>query len=171
MAVSFRVKMYAAKGKQLYHGRLFSGAALYNRNWLRALSVLLVPRYSVFISCTRIGKIPSLPQGTIARTKCGDMESGGVIHIGRTNFRNDDRLFGIKHEDRFSHLYIIGKTGTGKSTLIETMALQDLERGNGFALIDPHGDLVGRIAAFRHLSICVKSCANRLGTKQAALSD
>jgi hypothetical protein len=41
----------------------------------------------------------------------------------------------------------IGKTGTGKSTLIETMALQDLERGNGFALIDPHGDLVGRIAA------------------------
>ena len=43
--------------------------------------------------------------------------------------------------------YVIGKTGAGKSTLIETMALQDLERGNGFALIDPHGDLVARIAA------------------------
>ncbi len=56
-------------------------------------------------------------------------------------------MFGIKDEDRFSHLYIIGKTGTGKSTLLETMALQDLERGNGFALIDPHGDLVARIAA------------------------
>jgi type IV secretory pathway TraG/TraD family ATPase VirD4 len=70
-----------------------------------------------------------------------------VTHIGRINFRNDDRVFGIKHEDRFSHVYIIGKTGTGKSTLIETMALQDLERGNGFALIDPHGDLVARIAA------------------------
>jgi hypothetical protein len=69
------------------------------------------------------------------------------MHIGRTNFRNDDRLFGIKHEDRFSHVYVIGKTGTGKSTLLETMALQDLERGNGFALIDPHGDLVARIAA------------------------
>src|SRR5213078_5414900 len=41
----------------------------------------------------------------------------------------------------------IGKTGTGKSSLIETMALQDLERGNGFALIDPHGDLVARVAA------------------------
>jgi hypothetical protein len=75
------------------------------------------------------------------------MESGRVIHIGRTDFRNDDRLFGIKHEDRFSHLYIIGKTGTGKSTLLETMALQDLQCGNGFALIDPHGDLVSRIAA------------------------
>ena len=75
------------------------------------------------------------------------MDEDDVIHIGRIDFRNDDRVFGIKHEDRFSHVYVIGKTGTGKSTLIETMALQDLERGNGFALIDPHGDLVARVAA------------------------
>jgi hypothetical protein len=69
------------------------------------------------------------------------MDGGHVLHFARVDFRNDNRLFGIKHEDRFSHVYIIGKTGTGKSTLIETMALQDLERGNGFALIDPRGDL------------------------------
>jgi ABC-type phosphate/phosphonate transport system ATPase subunit len=68
-------------------------------------------------------------------------DGGQVTHIGRIDFRNDDRLFGIKHEDRFSHVYVIGKTGTGKSTLLETMALQDLESGNGFALIDPHGDI------------------------------
>jgi type IV secretory pathway TraG/TraD family ATPase VirD4 len=70
-----------------------------------------------------------------------------AIHFARVDFRNDGRVFGIKTEDRFSHVYVIGKTGTGKSTLLETMALQDLERGNGFALIDPHGDLVARIAA------------------------
>jgi type IV secretory pathway TraG/TraD family ATPase VirD4 len=75
------------------------------------------------------------------------MDPGDVIRIGRVDFRNDDRVFGIKDEDRFLHVYVIGKTGTGKSTLIETMALQDLERGNGFALIDPHGDLVARVAA------------------------
>jgi hypothetical protein len=75
------------------------------------------------------------------------MTGNHVTHFARVDFRNDNRLFGIKHEDRFSHVYIIGKTGTGKSTLMETMALQDLERGNGFALIDPHGDLVERIAA------------------------
>jgi hypothetical protein len=69
------------------------------------------------------------------------------IHFARVDFRNDDRVFGIKNEDRFLHVYVIGKTGTGKSTLIETMAVQDLERGNGFALIDPHGDLVARVAA------------------------
>jgi hypothetical protein len=75
------------------------------------------------------------------------MDADHVMHLGRIAFRNDERLFGIKNEDRFFHVYIIGKTGTGKSTLIESMALQDLERGNGFALIDPHGDLVARIAA------------------------
>jgi type IV secretory pathway TraG/TraD family ATPase VirD4 len=75
------------------------------------------------------------------------MSTNDVTHFARVNFRHDDRLFGIKTEDRFSHIYIIGKTGTGKSTLVETMALQDLEHGNGFALIDPHGDLVARVAA------------------------
>jgi type IV secretory pathway TraG/TraD family ATPase VirD4 len=75
------------------------------------------------------------------------MSASRVISFARVDFRNDGRVFGIKNEDRFSHVYIIGKTGTGKSTVLETMALQDLERGNGFALIDPHGDLVARIAA------------------------
>src|SRR5437660_2098721 len=75
------------------------------------------------------------------------MDARQVIHFAQVDFRNDRRVFGIKGEDRFSHVYIIGKTGTGKSTMLETMALQDLERGNGFALIDPHGDLVARIAA------------------------
>src|SRR6266542_1762416 len=70
-----------------------------------------------------------------------------LIRIARVDFRNDNRVFGIKAEDRFSHIYISGRTGTGKSTLLETMAVQDLEGGNGFALIDPHGDLVERIAA------------------------
>src|SRR5450631_3352328 len=74
------------------------------------------------------------------------MDADHALHFARVDFRNDDRVFGIKDEDRFLHIYIIGKTGTGKSTLIESMALQDLERGKGFALIDPHGDLVERIA-------------------------
>ncbi|MET4424269.1 energy-coupling factor transporter ATP-binding protein EcfA2 [Bradyrhizobium sp. JR18.2] len=66
--------------------------------------------------------------------------------FARADHRNVGHTFGIKDEDRFSHIYIIGKTGTGKSTLIETMALQDIERGRGLALIDPHGDLVERVA-------------------------
>jgi type IV secretory pathway TraG/TraD family ATPase VirD4 len=75
------------------------------------------------------------------------MSDGNIVQFARVDFRRDHRTFGIKNEDRFSHVYIIGKTGTGKSTLIETMALQDLALGNGFALVDPHGELVERIAS------------------------
>ncbi len=70
-----------------------------------------------------------------------------ISYFARTNARDSRRAFGIKQADRLSHMYIIGKTGTGKSTLIETMIRQDIEAGRGCALIDPHGDLVERIAA------------------------
>src|SRR2546427_4417660 len=65
-----------------------------------------------------------------------------ITAFAETNFRNDRRRFGIKRADRRAHMYIIGKTGTGKSTLIANLARQDLARGEGFALLDPHGDLV-----------------------------
>lgn len=64
-----------------------------------------------------------------------------------SNHRAGGLAFGIRQSDRLSHIYVIGKTGTGKSTLLETLARQDLAEGRGFALIDPHGDLVERIAA------------------------
>jgi hypothetical protein len=70
-----------------------------------------------------------------------------VTYLGKVDFRNDERVFGIKREDRFAHIYAIGKTGTGKSTLLEGMAAQDLANGNGFALIDPLGDLAEHIAS------------------------
>lgn len=53
--------------------------------------------------------------------------------------------FGIKELDRRAHMYLIGKTGTGKSTLIEHLILQDIKAGRGVALLDPHGDLVERV--------------------------
>lgn len=68
-----------------------------------------------------------------------------VSYFARTNFRATERLFGIRQADRLSHVYMVGKTGVGKSSLIETLALQDLAQGRGFALLDPHGDLVERI--------------------------
>lgn len=70
-----------------------------------------------------------------------------ITLLARIDFHSDERVFGIKDEDRFAHVYIVGKTGTGKSTLLENMALQDVDRGLGIALVDPHGDLVERVAA------------------------
>ncbi len=65
-----------------------------------------------------------------------------VIYFGRTNFRNSNRLFGIKRKDRRQHTYVIGKTGTGKSVLLHNMIIQDIANGEGICVVDPHGELV-----------------------------
>lgn len=67
--------------------------------------------------------------------------------LGAATLRRQRRPFGIKQTDRLSHVYAIGKTGVGKSTLLQTIAEQDLADGRGFALIDPHGDTVDRIVS------------------------
>lgn len=68
-----------------------------------------------------------------------------ITFFARTNFRNQRRPVGITVAARRHHIYVIGMTGTGKSTLLETMARQDMEAGAGLALFDPHGDLVERV--------------------------
>ncbi len=60
--------------------------------------------------------------------------------IGTTNFRNSNKLFGILPKDRLQHIYCLGKTGVGKSTLLQNMALDDIYKGYGVCIIDPHGD-------------------------------
>jgi type IV secretory pathway TraG/TraD family ATPase VirD4 len=68
-----------------------------------------------------------------------------ITYFATTNFRNRATPFGIKQKDRRGHMYILGKTGTGKSTLLETLVQQDLSSGRGLALLDPHGDLVEKV--------------------------
>ena len=64
-----------------------------------------------------------------------------ITTIGQTRGRPPHRSFGMHQADRLFHTYIIGQTGTGKSTLLYNMAAQDIRRGQGLCLIDPHGDL------------------------------
>ncbi|MDP2695957.1 MAG: type IV secretion system DNA-binding domain-containing protein [bacterium] len=70
------------------------------------------------------------------------VETKEVTYFGKTDFRNAERLFGIKRKDRRQHMYIIGKTGTGKSVLINNLILQDISNGDGVCVVDPHGELV-----------------------------
>ena len=71
-----------------------------------------------------------------------------VTPFAITNFRDIRKRFGIKQKNRRGHMYIIGKTGTGKSTLIENMVISDIKASTGLALIDPHGDLADDILNF-----------------------
>ena len=74
-----------------------------------------------------------------------DNTNPDITYIGLTTYRNQQKRFGIKQADRLMHTYMIGKTGTGKSTLIETMIMQDIKAGRGCCLLDPHGDLVEKV--------------------------
>lgn len=68
-----------------------------------------------------------------------------VTYFAATDARGKYVPFGIKAKDRDRHMYVIGKTGMGKSTLLENMAIQDIRNGEGLAFIDPHGGTVDRL--------------------------
>ncbi len=72
-------------------------------------------------------------------------ETSDISYFAETNHRGVATRFGVRQADRRFHIYAIGKTGTGKSTLLRTLALSDVLNGRGFALFDPHGDLVEEV--------------------------
>ncbi len=75
-------------------------------------------------------------------------DANKVTYFAETNSRGKGVAFGIKRRDRARHMYIIGKTGMGKSTLLENMAIQDIRNGEGMAFIDPHGSTAERIMEY-----------------------
>ena len=75
----------------------------------------------------------------------GDSQQEHTVYFARENFRSNGRIFGIREHDRRQHMYVIGKSGTGKTTLIKNLALQDINNNKGVAIIDPHGEFVEEI--------------------------
>lgn len=82
----------------------------------------------------------------------------GVL-IGKSVFRKEEKLVCMKEDDRRRHIYTVGQTGTGKSTLIKNMAVSDIQNGKGVAIIDPHGDLIDDVLSLipenRHKDVIV----------------
>lgn len=75
-------------------------------------------------------------------------ESKKVTYFAETDSRHDRKRFGIKAVDRSKHVYVIGKTGMGKSTLLENMAIQDIQNGNGIVFVDPHGGTAEKLLEY-----------------------
>jgi len=71
-----------------------------------------------------------------------------IVYFGATDSRNRKIPFGIRAIDRMRHMYVIGKTGMGKSTLLENMAIQDIQNGEGICFIDPHGTTAEKLLEF-----------------------
>ncbi len=68
-----------------------------------------------------------------------------ITYFGKTNFRSSNAIFGIKRKDRRQHMYILGKSGTGKSVLLSNLIVQNIQNGEGVCVVDPHGETVEEI--------------------------
>ncbi|NMB48466.1 type IV secretion system DNA-binding domain-containing protein [Candidatus Kuenenbacteria bacterium] len=77
-----------------------------------------------------------------------DPKSNDITYFAETNFRNERRKFGVKRDDRRRHFYVVGKTGMGKTAMLSNMIIQDIQRGEGLAVVDPHGELVEELLDF-----------------------
>src|SRR3989338_2757874 len=82
----------------------------------------------------------------------GQIDPADISFIGKTNYvialEEKKFIFGIKREDRRRHLYIVGKSGVGKSKLLELLVRQDIAFGHGLCFMDPHGDVIEEILKF-----------------------
>jgi hypothetical protein len=76
------------------------------------------------------------------------MDENRITYFAETDYRNSRQKFGIKAKDRTRHVYVIGKTGMGKSTVLENMAIQDIQNGEGLAFLDPHGGTAEKLLEY-----------------------
>src|SRR3989339_122077 len=80
--------------------------------------------------------------------KAGKLGPGEMSTFGFTNYHNQNIKFGIKRVDRRRHLYVVGKSGTGKSKMLELLIISDILAGKGVGVLDPHGDLVDAVLKY-----------------------
>lgn len=99
--------------------------------------------------------VNAMPTAAIMSRKCPppqglptDENDQNICFFGHTNYRDHMIPFGIKREDRKKHLYTVGKSGSGKSCLLQLLVRNDIEDGFGCAVLDPHGDLVDNILKY-----------------------
>lgn len=128
------------------------------RNFRRSLKQVLLGKKTIF-STDELASIFHLPHihynkaPTIAwqnykiAAAPHNIPKEGIL-LGYNNYRGDNKEIRMKREDRFRHFYVIGQTGTGKSSVLQVMIRQDLQNGDGLAVVDPHGSLIEDILPF-----------------------
>lgn len=134
---SFRVRRVRQDSKGRFMTDRRAGNAVLNSAELAGLAHVPTPYVKTpgiaWITCKTLQPPPNLP--------LLETEGDDLAPIGATWFRGQKTAFGLRPDDRRRHVYAVGKTGMGKSTLLETMIRHDMNQGRGLAVIDPHGDL------------------------------
>lgn len=129
----------------LFKSRMFKNADLWSSSEIA--TIYHFPYKGVVVS--------NVVQTTSKRAPAPDiLPREGVVNpkevsfMGETNYRNDKYKFGIKRIDRRRHLYVVGKTGSGKSKLLELLLISDVQADHGCCLLDPHGDLAEELLKY-----------------------
>ena len=97
-------------------------------------------------------------------------EQDDICFFAQTLYRNQMRRFGIKLDDRRRHMYVIGKTGMGKTTMLENMVLHDIYAGHGVGVVDPHGDFAEKIITLAKKAATVEAASKKLHFRRLALA-
>lgn len=125
---------------------------LLNRIGYRAFQVS-ARELATFIHFPSVRELPQLAKSLSKKQPPPEMlptdrENKNISFFGLTTFRNSRIPFGFRGEDRKRHTYVVGKSGSGKSKLLELLIKADIENGEGVGVIDPHGDLIDNILKF-----------------------
>ncbi len=133
----------------LFTKKLFMMDFIYR--YFPVLNLPFLPQYSI-LNSDELATVYHLPNKTVEtahifwlnakRAPAPSQIPTTGLYLGKSRYRGIERPIYISDEDRRRHLYIIGKTGTGKSQLLEEMIVQDIGAGKGVAVVDPHGDLI-----------------------------
>jgi len=126
--------------------RMITGLIKRNKRFVPANQILNVAEIATLYhfpteKFKTLHNISDPPENLPIAEGLGDEDKKEINFFASTEFKNKPTIFGIKAEDRRKHFYVIGKTGTGKSTLIANMAISDMRNRKGLCVIDPHGDL------------------------------
>lgn len=133
--------MTSEKFFQIYSRRVFDDTNSYILTTEELASVFHLPSISV--------ETPAISWTPAKRGEPPlNLPTEDCTYIGKTSFRESLIKFGIKRDDRRRHLYLVGKTGAGKTTVFKNMILQDMQNGEGLAVLDPHGDLIEEMLEF-----------------------
>ncbi|MBN1494712.1 type IV secretion system DNA-binding domain-containing protein [Candidatus Peregrinibacteria bacterium] len=128
------------------------------RGFKRSLAYSLKQKMAIF-SCDELASLFHVPNITYNKSSVIawqrfkiapapiNVPNEGIL-LGYNKYRGETKEIRLKNEDRFRHFYVIGQTGTGKSSILQVMIRQDLENGNGLCIVDPHGQLIEDIIPF-----------------------
>jgi len=155
----FKIALFAHQGGFIPRFQIFSVSEL--------ATIWHLPGQTIKIPNIAWGRsvLTEAPENLPVAEGLTDEQKAEINFFARTEFKNKLMTFGIKKDDRRRHIYAVGKSGTGKSTMIANMAIDDLKKRHGLAVIDPHGDLseilLDYIPSYRINDVCYLNPADK----------